>query len=588
MVSCECGYFQSNEKIAPSENGGKHHTLKSFTSSTGPMSYENDAYRYAIRNAFDHKGKADAGALIGKLKALYPDMNVKELVPYAKDAVEKVNNMGMDEIHAEFDKFSAEGFELKIPEKKGGLQELEWAANEPVVTRYAPNPSAPGHLGHLRPAILSYLYAKKYHGKFILRFDDTDPKLKKPIEGGEQMYLDDLKWFGIVPDVVTRASDRFEVYDDYMTQIVQMGKAYLCTCDKEEWKAKILKHEACPCRELSVEEQMGRLQKFFKHEYKQGEVVLRIKTSLTHEDPSQRDWPLARIVDKPLHYLVKGRYVWPTYNFASAIDDHLMGVTLIIRGQEHYQNMLKQKWLYAHFGWEYPHAFHHGRMLMPGAELSKSKMIAGIASGKFSGWDDPKLFTIRALQRKGFTPQGLQELIVDLGVKTSDTVIDLQLLGTFNKPHVDKSSNFTLIVNPTPLEVDFGPELDVKVDDKIVHLKQGRQPFFVSKEDAQKWSEGTTIRLRNAYIAKINFIDEYHVNAQFISTKKLENTSQINWLPEGVDVQIVMPDGTITFGLAEAQAGLVHVNDEVHFQNIGFCRVDEKTDKEIKLWFTHP
>lgn len=552
------------------------------------MSYENDAYRYAIRNAFEHKGKADAGALIGKLKALYPDVNVKELVPFAKVAAEKVNGMGMDEIHAEFDKFNAEGFELKIPEKKVGLQDLEWANAQPVVTRYAPNPSAPGHLGHLRPAILSYLYAKKYNGKFILRFDDTDPKLKKPIEGGEQLYLDDLKWFGIVPDVVTRASDRFALYDDYMTQLVQMGKAYLCTCDKEVWKTHILKHEACPCRELSVDEQSARLQKFFSHEFKQGEVVLRIKTSLTHEDPSQRDWPLARIVDKPMHYLVKGRYVWPTYNFASAIDDHLMGVTLIIRGQEHYQNMLKQKWLYAHFGWNYPHAFHHGRMLMPGSDLSKSKMIAGIASGKFSGWDDPQLFTIRALQRKGFTANGLKDLIIDLGVKTSDTIVDLSLLGRFNHAYVANSPSMALILNPIPLEVDFSPEMDVKLDEKIIHLTPGRQAFFVSKDDAKNWKDGTLIRLRNAYIVKINSIDEFHVNAQFVSTKKLENTAQINWLPEGVDVKIVQAGQPPTFGLADSPAAALRVDDVVHFPHFGFCRVDEKTEKEIKLWFAHP
>ncbi len=554
------------------------------------MSHENDALRYAIRNAYEHKGRADAGALIGKLKALYPDAEIKTLVPIAKAAAEKVNNMGMDEIHELYEKFAAEGFELKIPEKKVGLLDLEWAATQPVVTRYAPNPSAPGHLGHLRPAVLSYLYAKKYHGKFILRFDDTDPKLKKPLADGEQMYLDDLKWVGVTPDLVARASDRFELYDDYMKQIVEMGKAYLCTCDKEVWKAHILKQEACPCRELATSEQRERLNKFLTHTYKQGEAVLRIKTALTHEDPSQRDWPLARIVDKPLHYRVKNRYVWPTYNFASAIDDHLMGVTLIIRGQEHYQNMLKQKWLYAHFGWTYPNAFHHGRLLMKGVELSKSKMIAGIQSGKYSGWDDPKLFTIAALRRKGFTPQGLTDLIVDLGVKTSDTVLDVPLMGNFNRKYVQNSLTYTLVQEPIPLEVDFCPELEVKMDEKVYSLKQGRQAFFVSKEDAQKWSEGTLIRMRNAYIAKINFLDEYHVNAQFVSTKKLENTTQINWLPHGVDVKIILPgmETKIVYGLADETLNQVHVNEEVFFPNFGFCRVDSKDEKEITLWYTHP
>jgi glutamyl-tRNA synthetase len=380
------------------------------------------------------------------------------------------------------------------------------------------------------------------------------------------------------------------LYDDYTHQLIEMGKAYVCTCEKEVWKAHILKQEACPCRELDVNEQKERLKKFLTHTYKQGEAVLRIKTALTHEDPSQRDWALARIVDKPQHYRIKGRYVWPTYNFASAIDDHLTGVTLIIRGQEHYQNMLKQKWLYTHFGWNYPHAFHHGRLLMKGVELSKSKMIAGIASGKYAGWDDPKLFTIRSLQRKGFTSQGVTDLIVDLGVKTSDTTLDVELMGNFNRKYVEKSPSITLVQDPLPLEVDFCPELEVRVDDKVISLKQGRQAFFVSKEDAQHWKEGTLIRLRNAYIAKINSIDEYHVNAQFVSTKKLENTTQINWLIDGVDVKIIMPglEAKIVYGLAEGQAAHVHVNDEVFFPHFGFCRVDQKDEKEITLWFTHP
>ncbi|MDZ4256915.1 MAG: glutamate--tRNA ligase family protein, partial [archaeon] len=354
---------------------------------------DEDAYRYAIRNAHAHSGKAEVGALIGKLKALHPQTDVKQLVPIAQEAVARVNSMDSSAISGEYTRFESEGFELHIPEKKGGLEDLAWADHEPVNTRYAPNPSAPGHLGHLRPALLSHRYASKYGGTFLLRFDDTDPKLKKPIAGGEQMYLEDLAWFGIAPDQVVRASDRLGLYHDYMRQLVGMGHAYVCTCAIEGWRKLTLAKKACPCREEEAGIQSQKLEQMLTHSFKQGEAVLRIKTDLTLDDPSQRDWWAARIVDNPHHYRVKDQYLWPSYNFASAIDDHVLNITLIIRGQEHYQNMLKQKWVYTHFGWAYPHSFHHGRLLMTGTDLSKSKMLEGILNGKYTGWDDPRLFT---------------------------------------------------------------------------------------------------------------------------------------------------------------------------------------------------
>ncbi len=556
------------------------------------MSLAHDAYRYAIRNAFSHHGKADMAAVIGKLKALYPKTNVKELVPVAKEAVGKVNALGMDEIRSTYEEFSTEGFELKIPEKKVGLLNLDWAVNEPVVTRFAPNPSAPAHLGHLRAAILSYLYAQKYSGKFILRFDDTDPKLKKPMEGGEQIYLEDLHWLGMVPAMVARSSDRLDIYYDYMSQLVAMGKAYVCTCESSTWKKNMVKQKACACREMDENEQKKRLEKFLKHEYKQGEALLRVKTDVHADDPAERDWWAARLVDQPQHYRVKGKHVWPSYNFASAIDDHLMGVTLIIRGQQHASNVKKQEWLYQHFGWKYPHAFHHGQLLVNDTELSKSKIMEGIQMGKYTGYDDPRLYTVQSLRRKGFAPQALIDLMIDLGVKTSNTTADLQLLGTFNKPYVEKAPAFTLIQDPIALDVDFGPELDVNMEGQLVHLKPGTQGFVVSKHDAHTWKVGTTIRLRNAYIAKINSMDEYKINAQFVSTKKLENTVQTEWLVKGMDVRITMPNSGLSitqlYGIADDALSHMQVNDIVYFPQFGYCRVDEKTPKEIRLWFTHP
>mgnify|MGYP001587229705 CR=1 FL=1 len=407
------------------------------------------------------------------------------------------------------------------------------------------------------------------------------------MKGGEAIFLQDLQWFGITPDLIARSSDRMDIYYDYMQQLVEMGHAYVCVCEKEAWKALILDHTGCPCREMGVEEQRMRFQKMLTHEYQQGDAVLRIKTDLNLDDPSQIDWPLARIVDEPQHYLVKDRYLWPVYNFASAIDDHLMNVTLIIRGQEHYQNMLKQEWLYKHFGWTYPHAYHYGKLLMKDAELSKSKLLAGMASGKYSGWDDPQLYTVSALRRKGFAPQAFIDMMIDLGVKPNDTTLNLELLSNYNRKHVQGCPVIPFVADHIPVHVDFVPEMNVTVDNEEYSLKQGTQSFFVPKKDTLSWNVGTTLRLRNAYVIKINDATAHGFNAQFVSTAKIENTTQTPWITNGTDVRIVMPTGEKIVGKAGDSIRALQEGDEVFFPHFGYCRVDAKKENHVELWFTH-
>src|SRR3989338_4264636 len=148
-----------------------------------------DAHRYAVKNAFEHSGKADLGAVIGKLKALHKDADIKKITPIAAEATKEINSMTLPEIEKELRGFEADGYELKPKKGREGLPPLDWAeAGEPVVTRYAPNPNGPPHLGNARAAYLSYAYAERYNGKFILRFEDTDPKVKKPMENPEHEF----------------------------------------------------------------------------------------------------------------------------------------------------------------------------------------------------------------------------------------------------------------------------------------------------------------------------------------------------------------------------------------------------------------
>ncbi len=539
------------------------------------MGIEEDAYRYAIKNAALHDGKADVGAIVGKLKALHPELNIKKTMEIALEAVRKVNSMERAEIEKEFELFDRQGYELKPKEKEDVLPELEWAEKEPVVTRYAPNPNGPFHLGNARTALLSKEYAARYRGKFILRFDDTDPKVKKPIENAEQIFKEDLHWLGCDPDETFFASERLELYHGYMKTGLQKGFAYICQCEPESWRAKIKEKKACPCREKGAKEQLKLFEKMLKNEIKEGEGVLRIKTDLKHADPSVRDWWAAKVVDKPRHPNPKARdfHVWPSYNFASAIDDHLMKVTLIIRGQEHEQNKTKQLFLYGHFGWSYPHCFHIGRINLPKVALSTSKIKEGIDKGEYSGWDDPRLGTIRAFRRRGFKAEVLKEALFDLGVNTNDSVMQWEKLIDLNRKLIEpESDRMSFIEESLQLDVNYAP--------------RGMKKMVVDKSQFERFKAGEVVRLRGLFNIKIIRKDPLQVFADFVGEAKV-NKPIVGWFVQGIDAEILMNDNSRKLGLADEAIEEKRPGGRVYFDRLGFCIVEGKESGRVKLRFTH-
>ncbi len=538
------------------------------------MSIEEDAYRYAIKNAALHEGKADMGALIGKLKALYSDLSIKKTMEISLEAVKKVNAMKLGDIKKEFSKFDKEGYELKQVEKEEKLPELEWAKKEEVVTRYAPNPNGPFHLGNARTAILSKEFANRYNGKFILRFDDTDPKVKKPIENAEQIFKEDLHWLDCDPDETFFASDRLELYHSYLKTALQKGFAYICKCESEDWRAKIKEKQACPCRSIDPKKQLKMFDQMLKNEIKEGEAVIRIKTDLEHKDPSIRDWWAAKVVDAPNHTNPKTlkNHVWPSYNFASAIDDHLLKVTLIIRGQEHEQNKTKQEFLYKHFGWTYPHGFHIGRIALPNVALSTSKIKAGIEAGEFSGWDDPRLGTIKAFRRRGFKPEVLKQAIFDLGVNTNDSVVQWEKLNDLNRKIVEsESERLTFFEEPLQLDIAYSPKMN-----KVI----------VDKKRFGAFKAGDVVRLRKLFNVKITKKDPLQVFGDFVGEAKVK-TPVVGWMQDGVDIEILMDDNSRKAGLAEEKILEKKPGERVYLDRFGFCIIDKKEKGKAFLRFTH-
>ncbi|NJF25400.1 glutamate--tRNA ligase [Thermococcus sp. Bubb.Bath] len=572
------------------------------------MNLEETVLKYALINAYQHGGKANSKAVIGKVLGENPKLRprAREIIPLVNEVIEKVNSLSPGEQEAKLREIYPEFFEEKEEKKeeKKGLPPLPKAEKGKVVTRFAPNPDGVFHLGNARAAILSHEYARLYGGKFILRFDDTDPKVKRPDPIFYKWILEDLEWLNMKPDEVHIASDRLELYYSYAEKLIKMGKAYVCTCPPEKFRELRDKGIACPHREEPPEIQLERWRKMLNGEYREGEAVVRIKTDLNHPNPAVRDWPALRIIDNPNHPRTGDKYrVWPLYNFASAIDDHELGVTHIFRGQEHAENETRQRYLYNYLGWEYPVAVHHGRLSIEGVVLSKSKTRKGIEEGRYLGWDDPRLGTIRALRRRGIRPEAIKELIIKVGIKTSDTTVSWDNLAAINRRLIEPIANrYFFVADPVPVyiegyEEEFTAEIPLHPD----HPERGmrklkfepEKPVYVSKDDMGLFKPGNFVRLKDLFNVEILEVSEQGIKARFHSVEyevaRENRWRMVHWITEGKSCEVLIPEGEellVRRGLLESDAA-VKVDDVVQFERVGFVRIDAVEPERIVAIFAH-
>jgi len=376
--------------------------------------------KWALKNAVDHDGLAVAGFVLNKVIGEKPELrkDMKKLVIEVDKGVKQVNRMPTGEQKERLLEMWPDALAKKIEEKK--LPELPGGTSK-VVVRFAPNPSAPLHIGHSRTFLLNWFYKEKYHGKFILRFDDTDPKVKPPMKEAYKWIIDDMKWLGVKPDLIVYASDRLKTYYSHAEKLIKMGKAYVCDCEVEHWRKLKEEGKACPCRTLDAKENLARWKRMFS-DYREGEAALRIKTDLKHPNPAIRDWVAFKIVDNARHPRVKAK-VWPLLNFTSLIDDHLFHISHIIRGVDLAFTELQQKYVYGYFKWDYPKVVVCGKVFLEGTPTSKSEILQGMKDKKYSGWDDPKLGTLMAFRKKGISPEAIRKIAWDLGVRKNNLTL---------------------------------------------------------------------------------------------------------------------------------------------------------------------
>lgn len=587
--------------------------------SAKPLTLNDDAElkesirKSALLNAVKHDGKAQTGAVIGKILGERAEFRtkVKEVSTFVNKIVQEVNKLSLSEQKSIIKQKWPESLVKEKVEEEKRLPPLPNVDKYPqVVTRYAPNPDCVLHLGSARAIILCYEYARMYRGKFILRFEDTDPRIKKTVLEFYDLIREDLAWLGCKPDEEYIQSDRIPIYYEYAEELLKQGNAYVCTCQSEQFRTRILHSQPCDCRNLSIEEHVARWQRMLDGGYVEGEAVLRVKTDLNHPNPAVRDWPAARVIDakKFPHPRVGSKYnVWPLYNLACGVDDHLFGITHIIRGKEHLTNQVRQEFMYRHLGWNYPEAIHYGRLKITGATLSKSKIVQGIQEGLYKSWDDPRLATFLALRRRGIMPDAIRKMIIDVGPKTSDVILSWENLYAYNRKILDPTADrYFFVNNPIELKVKhvpktfmarlkLHPEKSERGFREYTIKPEGDSKlatFWVSRKDAESFISGNVIRLMELFNIRIENTNVYSTEASFSSESYEEarktKAQLIHWIPVGEDMpcQIVMPDATIAEGIAESICKKIKPNNIIQFERFGFIRID-KVDTKLTAYYAH-
>jgi glutamyl-tRNA synthetase len=567
--------------------------------------------KLALLNAINYNGKAQFQPVLGKLLTEKPDLKtkVREIAPTVAEIVEAINKLSLEEQEREVKTKWPEALVKEKIETEKALPPLPNVERfEHVVTRFSPNPDCVLHLGSARAVVLCYEYAKMYNGSFILRFEDTDPRLKRTQLSFYGLIREDLEWLGCKWNSEFIQSDRLPIYYDYAEKLLADGNAYICTCEPQDFRKMIHGKHACPCRYFSSDMQLSRWRKMLDGTYSEGQAVVRVKTDLEHPNPAIRDWPALRIIDPEEypHPRVGNKYrVWPLYNFACGIDDHLLGISHIIRGKEHLTNQKRQEYMYRHFGWEYPEAIHYGRLKITGATLSKSKIVQGMRDGVFTGWGDPRLATFIALRKRGILPEAIRRLIMDVGPKPVDVVLSWENLYAHNRKIIDPAANRYFFVQDPRVMIVKGVSqpLATRIPLHPDSPERGFRQFQVQpeNEEASLWISSNDmkvvermkkVRLMGLFNVQIEKVAKGAIEAVFHSesheeARRLE-VPLIHWIPadSGIPCEVVMPDAMIAKGFTEDGCRGLNTNDIVQFERFGFVRVDN-VDSKLKVLFAH-
>ncbi len=411
-------------------------------------------------------------------------------------------------------------------------KDLEEGKVKKVVTRFPPEPNGYLHIGHAKSILLNYGMAKKYGGRFSLRFDDTNP-LKEKTEYVDSI-IEDVKWIGgDFEDRIFFASDYFEAMYEAAVKLIKKGKAFVCelTADEiREYRGTLTEvGKNSPYRERDIEESLKLFEGMKDGKYPDGCKVLRAKIDMTSPNMNMRDPVIYRIAKTTHHNTGDEWCIYPMYDFAHPIEDAIEGITHSLCTLEFEDHRPLYDWVIDELEYE------NGPQQIEFAKLNLTNVIMGkryikklVDDGIVDGWDDPRLVTISGIRRRGFTPESIEMFMELVGISKNNSSVDYAMLEYCIREDLKmKAPRIMAVMDPIKLVITNYPE------DQVEYLESPNNPenkemgtrkipfskyLYIEREDFMieppkkyfRLFPGNEVRLMNAYFVKCNeyFTDE--------------------------------------------------------------------------------
>ena len=399
---------------------------------------------------------------------------------------------------------------------------------ESVVTRFPPEPNGYLHIGHAKSILLNYGLSKKYGGKFNLRFDDTNPT-KEKVEFVESIQAD-VKWLGADwEDRLFFASDYFDQMYEAAVTLIKNGKAYVSDLTAEqirEYRGSLTEPgKNDPNRERSAEENLDLFERMKNGEFEDGTMVLRAKIDMTSSNINMRDPVLYRVAHMTHHRTGDQWCIYPMYDFAHPIEDAIEGITHSICTLEFEDQRPLYDWVVTELGYkkdadDTPKQIEFAKLYLTNVVTGKRYIKRLVEDGIVDGWDDPRLVSIAALRRRGFTPESIRNFVELCGISKANSSVDYAMLEYCIREDLKmKRPRMMAVLDPVKVIIDNYPEDQVEqleVTNNLENPELGTRevPFtkelYIDREDFMenppkkyfRMFPGNEVRLMNAYFVK--------------------------------------------------------------------------------------
>ncbi|KAF9057963.1 tRNA synthetases class I, catalytic domain-containing protein [Panaeolus papilionaceus] len=376
------------------------------------------------------------------------------------------------------------------------LREAHLAATGGQVwTRFPPEPNGYLHIGHSKAIFVSFGYAAHHGGKCYLRYDDTNPEKE---EGRYfESILEMVRWLGFEPWKITYSSDYFAELYDLAVELIKRDKAYVCHCTQEEIKVDRgeKKGQPRPCihRNRPIEESLAEFEGMKNGKYKPKEANLRMKQDLEDGNPQMWDLTAYRVLESPHHRTKDKWIIYPTYDFTHCLVDSMENISHSLCTTEFISSRQSYDWLCDALEVYKPRQSEYGRLSLEGSIMSKRKILALVDEGFVDGWDDPRLYTLIALRRRGVPPGAIISFVSTLGVSTAATNIEIARFEQTVRQYLEGSvPRLLMVLRPLKVTIENLPDdyclmVEKPLHPKVPELGTSKIPFtrtiYIEQDD---------------------------------------------------------------------------------------------------------